>query len=146
MRVVRDELGGDRDLPIDGDPLGQDRVALHVAHRHEALDAPDPEPVQHVGHELLETHVLDAGHAFGALEIGLRPISARLALARVVDEKLGHLAERPAFLAVVDDEPHPARLSRGYALLDTVHEVGTAGADIRSEYVGSAAFVVHPGK
>ena len=80
------------------------RVVLHVRHRHEAVDAADAEPVQHVRHQLLEARVLHAGDAFGALEIGRRLVAARLALARVVDQELGHLAERAAFLAVVDDE------------------------------------------
>ena len=70
----------------------------------------DAEPVQHVGHQLLEAHVLHAGDAFGALEVGGRLVAALLALARVVDQELGHLAERAAFLAVVDDQPDAAVL------------------------------------
>ena len=70
----------------------------------------DAEPVHHVGHQLLEARVLHAGDAFGALEIGRRLVAARLALARVVDEELGDLAERAAFLAVVDDQAGAAVL------------------------------------
>ena len=66
--------------------------------------------MDHVRHQLLEARVLDAGDAFGALEIGRRLVAARLALAGVVDQELGDLAERPAFLAVVDDEADAARL------------------------------------
>ena len=65
-----------------------------------------------VGHQLLEARVLHAGDAFGALEIGGGRVAALLALARVVDQELGHLAERAAFLAVVDDDAEPAGLRR----------------------------------
>ena len=66
--------------------------------------------MQHVRHQLLEARVLHAGDAFGALEIGRGLIAALLALARVVDQELGDLAERTAFLAVVDDQAGAAVL------------------------------------
>jgi hypothetical protein len=62
-------------------PGSRDGVVLHVRHGHEPVDAADAEPVQHVGHELLEAGVLDAGHAFGALEIGGGLVAALLPLA-----------------------------------------------------------------
>ena len=101
-----------------------------------------PEPVEDVGHELLEAHVLDAGHAFGALEIRRRAIAADLPLARVVDQELRHLAERTAFLAVVDDEAHAALLRHLDADFDAVREVGAARADVGAEHVGAVALVV----
>ena len=88
------------------------RVVLDVAHRDQAVDARYAEPVQHVRHQLLEAHVLDAGDALGALEVGRGAVAARLALARVVDQELGHLAERPALLAVVDDQRRRRRPGR----------------------------------
>ena len=99
--------------------------------------------MQHVRHQLLEARVLHAGDAFGALEIGRRLVAALLALAGVVDEELGHLAERAALLAVVDDEAGAAFLRLLHAFLDAVDEVGPAGADVGAEHVGAVAFVVH---
>ena len=110
----------------------------------EPVDAADAEPVQHVRHELLEARVLDAGDAFGALEIGRRLVAARLALAGVVDEELRHLAERAAFLAVVDDDAGAALLGLLHAFLDAVHEIGPAGADVGAEHVRAVALVMHP--
>ncbi len=95
-----------------------------------------------VGHQLLEARVLHAGHTLGALEIGRRLVAARLALAGVVDQELGHLAERAAFLAVVDDEARAAVLGLARRLLDAVRQVGAAGADVRAEDVGAVALVV----
>ena len=44
------------------------------------------------------------------VKYGRRPVAAGLALARVVDEEFRHLAERAAFLAVVDDQADAAGL------------------------------------
>ena len=98
--------------------------------------------MDHVRHQLLEARVLDAGDAFGALEIGRRLVAARLALARIVDEELGDLAERAAFLAVVDDEADAAVLRLPRRLLDAVGEIGPAGADVGAEHVRAVAFVM----
>ena len=119
------------------------RVVLHVAHRHQAIDARDAEPVQHVRHQLLEAHVLHAGDALGAREVGRGAVAALLALARVVDQELGDLAERAAFLAVVDDQADAAVLRGRDALLDAVRQVRPAGADVGAEHVGAVALVVH---
>ena len=103
----------------------------------------DAQPVQHVGHQLLEAHVLHAGHALGAGEVLVGGVAAHLALARVVDQELGHLAERAAFLAGVGDQADAAALRAQDALLDRVREVGAAGADVGAEHVRAVAFVVH---
>src|SRR5215471_2680538 len=100
-RVARHQPVRDRDLRDDLDPLRLERVALQVRHRDPAVDAADPEPVEDVRHQLLKAHVLHAGDAFGAAEIGVRPVAAMLPLAGVVDEEFGDLAERPPLLAVV---------------------------------------------
>ena len=69
-------------------------------------------------------------------------IAALLPLARVVDEELGDLAERAAFLAVIGDDADAASLRFPHAFLDAVHEIGTAGADVGAEHVGAVALVV----
>jgi hypothetical protein len=91
---------------------------------------------------LLEAGVLDAGDAFGALEIGRRLVAARLALAGVVDEEFGDLAEGPAFLAVIGDQARAAVLGLADAFLDAVGQIGAAGADVRAEDVRAVALVV----
>src|SRR5262245_7676262 len=107
------------------------------------MDAADAEPMQHVRHQLLKPHVAHAGDAFGALEIAGRSVAALLALARVVDQELGDLAERAAFLAIVDYEPDAARLRHLNGDLDAVSQVGPAGADVGAEHVGAVALVVN---
>src|ERR1700726_5174572 len=116
---------------------------LHVANGNEAVDTLQAEPVDHVRHQLLEAGILHPGHAFGALEILRGGIAALLALACVVNQELGDFAERAAFLAIVDDDAETAGLPGTCAFLDTVEQVGTAGADIRTKYVGAVAFVMH---
>ena len=98
--------------------------------------------MEQVGHQLLEAHVLDARHAFGAVEVLRRRIAAGLALARVVDQELGDLAQGAAFLAIVDDDAQPALLRHFHADLDAVREIGPAGADVGAEDVGAVALVV----
>src|SRR5215469_14957580 len=142
-RIERNEALRDRDLLPDRDTLGGERVPLEVGHRHPAIDAADAEPMEDVGHQLLESHVLHAGDTFGAAEIGVGPVTARLALARVVDEEFGYLTEGPSFLAVVDDDPDPALLCGLDANLDTVHEIRPAGADVGAEDVRAVALVMH---
>ena len=112
LRVGGNQLVRDRHALDDLDALGVDRVVLHVAHRNEAVDAVDAEPVDHVGHQLLEARVLHAGDAFGALEVGVGAVAALLPLARVVDQELGDFAERAAFLAVVDDDARRRPVAR----------------------------------
>src|SRR5215469_13392201 len=68
-RLGRDQRLGDLDALDDIDAALDDRLELDAAHRDEAVDAGDAEPVEDVRHQLLKAHVLDAGDAFGALEI-----------------------------------------------------------------------------
>ncbi len=70
-------------------------------------------------------------------------VAALLPLAGVVDQELGHLAQRAAFLAVVHAQAHAAALRALDAFLDGVREVGAAGADVGAEHVGAVAFVVN---
>ncbi|CCD99338.1 hypothetical protein BRAS3809_2590011 [Bradyrhizobium sp. STM 3809] len=143
MGVGRDQLVGDRHALDDVDALADQRIVFHVAHRDEAVDPLDAEPVDDIRHQLLETRILHAGDAFGALEVSGRGVAVLLALARIVDEELGDLAERAAFLAVVDDDAEAAVLARGNAFLDAVDQIGAAGADVRAEHVGAVALVMH---
>ncbi len=98
--------------------------------------------MEHIGHQLLEAHVLHAGHAFGAVEVLRRRIAAGLALAGVVDQELGDLAQGAAFLAIVDDHADAALLRHLDADLDAVREVWPAGADVGAEHVGAVTLVV----
>ena len=135
MGVGRHKLIGQRHALDNLDALGDERVMFHVAHRDEAVDAAQTEPMNDVGHQLLEPGVLNAGDAFGPFEIGARRIAAFLAFAGVVDQKLGDLAQRTAFLAVIGDDAEAALLGAARALDDAVDEVRPAGADIGAEHV-----------
>src|SRR5271165_2951367 len=141
-RVERHQPIRDRDLRDDLDPLRCERVSLQVRHRHPAVDAADPEPVEDIRHQLLKPHVLHPGDTFGAAEVGVGAVAARLALTGVVDEEFGDFAERPSLLAVVNDDPDPALLGGVDADLDAVHEIGAAGADVGAEHVRAVAFVM----
>ena len=107
------------------------------------MDFLDAQPVQHVGHQLLEAHVLHPRHALGAQEVFVGAVTAELAFARVVDQELGDFTERAAFLAAVGDEAHAALLRTAYALFNGMREVGAAGADVGAKNVRAVAFVVH---
>ena len=82
------------------------------------------------------THSVRAKYVVGG-------VAAHLALARVVDEELGHLAQRAALLAGVGHQTHTAALGALDALLDRMREIGPAGADVRAEHIRAVALVVH---
>ena len=42
---------------------------LHITHRDHVVDFLDTEPMQHVRHQRLETHILDSGNEFRRLEV-----------------------------------------------------------------------------
>lgn len=126
----------------NGYPALDNRIILHIAHAHHAVNLLDPQPVQDVRHERLEAHVLDARDELRALEILVRAVAA--ALAQVVHEILGHLAQGTALLAEVRDDADAARLRAADALLDRIGEVWLARADIRPKDVRAVALVVHP--
>jgi len=58
--------------------------------------------MQDVGHQRLETHILDTGYHLGRLEVLVGRIAS--ALAKVVNKVFGHFAEGSAFFAEVDDD------------------------------------------
>src|SRR5277367_6414719 len=140
--VLRHQIVGDRDLLADRDALRGQRLMFHVRHRDPTVDAANAEPVEDVRHQLLEAHVLHAGDALGAAEIGVGAVAALLTLPRVVDEELGDLAESAALLAVIDDDADPALLRGLDADLDAVHQIGPASANIRAEDVRAVALVM----
>ena len=120
-----------------------DGVELHVAHRDQAINLGDAQPMQNIGHELLKAHVLDARHALGAVEVSRGAIAAFLALACVVNQELGDFAQCPAFFAVVHNGAGAAFLSSPNRFFDSVHQVGTASADVRTKDVRAIALVVY---
>ena len=144
LGIGRHQLVGDLHPLADLDATAGDRVVLVVAHAHQAVDLADAQPVQHIGHQLLKTHVLHPRHTLGAQEVLVGAVAPYLPLAGVVDEELGDLAERSALLAAVGDQAHPAGLRAPDAFFDRVGQVGAAGADVAAEHVRAIAFIVHP--
>src|ERR1700741_1252722 len=67
MGVSRDKLVGQRHALDDLDALGEGSIVFHGVHRKKAVDAAQTEPMNDVGHQLLESRVLDPGDTFGAL-------------------------------------------------------------------------------
>ena len=67
--------------------LEREEGDAHVAHRDHIVDLRDAEPVQDVGHERLEAHVLHACDELRGLEVLVRGVAA--ALAQVVHEVPG---------------------------------------------------------
>mmetsp|Transcript_15028 Transcript_15028/g.35429 ORF Transcript_15028/g.35429 Transcript_15028/m.35429 type:complete len:298 (-) Transcript_15028:633-1526(-) len=143
MGVGGNELVGDGDALNDLDARLGDGVVLHVTHRYQLVDLSDAQPVQRVGHQLLESHVFNARHTRGAMEVGLRPVSPLLPLPGVVHKELGHLAQAPALLPEVDNHAHASLLCSPDALLDAVDEVGSARADVGAKDIRAVALVVH---
>src|SRR3984893_16961258 len=141
--VERHQPIRDRDLLDHLDPLRLERVVLQVRHRDPAVDAADSEPVEDIRHQLLKPHVLHACDAFGAAEIGVSPIAAQLTLTGVVDEEFGDLAKRSPLLAVVDDDPAPARWRGRDADFYPLQEVRAARADVRAKDIRAVALVVN---
>lgn len=70
LGIWGDQLIGDLAALQDLDASIHNRVVLHVGHGHEPVNFGDAEPVQHIGHQGLETHVLDTGHILGAGKVG----------------------------------------------------------------------------
>src|SRR5215467_415460 len=127
----------------DFNSLTDKRVVFHVAHRYQPINARYSEPMQGVGHQLLETGILNPRHAFGPLKVRSGHIAPFLPLARVVDKELRHLSKRSPLLAVVHNDPESARLRHAHTFLDAVNEIGAAGTYVGPENVRSTALVVH---
>lgn len=56
----------------------------HITHRDHVVDLGDTQPVQDVGHEGLEAHVLDTGDELGGFEVFVSGVST--AFAEIVHE------------------------------------------------------------
>src|ERR1700736_1722960 len=143
MRVGRHKIVGKGHALDDFDALAGQRIVLHIAHRNEAVDSFQADPVHPIRHQVLESGVLPAGDTFSSLEILGRGIAAFLTLACVIDKKFRDFAERAAFLAIVDDDAESASLPGARAFLYAVEQVRTAGADVGTKYVRAVALVMH---
>jgi hypothetical protein len=110
MRVVRDHVVGDWHALDDFDALTGQRIVFHVAHGNEAVDSLEPSQCTTSGINCWKrASCTPATHSVRS-NTGLRH-RAFLTLAGVVDQKLRDLAERAAFLAIVDDDAEPAVLA-----------------------------------
>ena len=99
-RVGRDQLVGDVHALADLDARAGDRVVLHVAHRHQAVDlARCPASAARRASAPGSACPARRPRTRCAAKYWSARVAAHLALARVVDQELGHLAERAAFLA-----------------------------------------------
>ena len=89
--VAVEDLGGDLDLGIfrnhlrrdfysvdDLDAGLDDGVVLHVAHADEVVDLRDAQPVQDVGHQRLESRILNTCYRLGTVEIPTKGQVSRL--------------------------------------------------------------------
>src|SRR5215472_1630107 len=133
--IERYQSIGDRELLHHLDPLRLERLAFDIRHRDPSVNPADAEPVEDIRHQLLKAHILDAGDAFGAAEIAVDPVAARLSLAGIVDEELGDFTERSSLLAVVNDDPDPALLRGLETDCDPVNQIRAACANVRPKDV-----------
>src|SRR5262249_21487375 len=125
LGIAGNEVIRKRHTLHDFNSLTDQRVIFHVAHRNQPIDARYPEPVERVGHQLLETRIFNPRDAFGSLKVRRSHVPPFLPLARIVDQELRPLSERPPLLAIVDGDAYATRLSHARAFLDTVNEIGT---------------------
>ena len=56
----------------------------HITHANHMIHLLDPEPVQNVGHECLESHILHTSNHLGRLEVAVSTVTTTLA--EIVDE------------------------------------------------------------
>src|SRR5688572_11575883 len=70
MSVRRNPILG-KGNPVDNlDAGAANRLVFHIAHGDKPIDASNPQPMQDVGHEFLEAHILSPGNAFGTGKVG----------------------------------------------------------------------------
>jgi len=138
--IRRDHIVGNGYTLMDRNALIDNSIVLHVGHAEHSVNLGDTQPVQDIWHQSLEAHVLDTGNILSALEVLAGTIFA--SLSGVVDEVFGDLAKSTAFLTEVDDNTAATLLGLFDCFFNTESQVGTACADVRSEYVTSVAFVV----
>jgi hypothetical protein len=112
---------------------GERMGGVHITHRNHVVDLLNAEPVQYIWHKSLEAHVLHASNQLGRAEVLVRGVAT--ALAKVVYQIFGHLAERTAFLAEVHDDANTTALRRTDAFLNREHEVRFASADVRTKNI-----------
>jgi hypothetical protein len=73
---------------VYGDSLGNDCIMFHVAHTQHSIYLLDTQPMENIGHQSLESHILHTGDIFGSFEIFRGTV--RSTLSRIVDEVLQH--------------------------------------------------------
>jgi len=69
MSIGRNQLVGKRNPLGDINPLPDQSVVLHVAHGHETIDPFQPQPMDDIRHQLLETGILNASDTFSPLKV-----------------------------------------------------------------------------
>jgi len=125
---------------VNGDALINNSIVLHVGHAQHPVDLGDTEPVQDIGHQGLETHVLDTSNVLSTLEVLASAVLA--SLSSIVDEVFGHFTQSAALLTEVDDNTASASLGFLDCFLNTESEVGAACANVGTEHVTSVTLVV----
>jgi hypothetical protein len=90
----------------------------------------------------LKPRILHTGHLLGARKVPFRRIAPFLPLAGIVDQVLGNFPQRPALLAVVDDNTTSPALCGPDALFNRVRQVRPTRAYVGTEHIGSVALVV----
>jgi hypothetical protein len=73
----------------DSQPNGRDSH-LHIAHGHHVINLDDTQPMQDIGHEGLEPHILHAGDQFCRFKIPISGIAT--SFSEIVDEVFGDFA------------------------------------------------------
>lgn len=61
---------------MSGEISGQCWSYSHIAHRNHVVDLLDSQPMQDVGHECLEPHILDTSDELGRLEVSISAVTA----------------------------------------------------------------------
>mmetsp|Transcript_5690 Transcript_5690/g.20028 ORF Transcript_5690/g.20028 Transcript_5690/m.20028 type:complete len:228 (+) Transcript_5690:376-1059(+) len=97
-----------------------------------------------IRHEFLESHVFHSSNTSSAMEVRFCTISTLLPLPGIVNQELGNLAKRASLLSEVHDDTDATILSGSYALLDPMHEIGSAGADIGAKDIRPVALIMNP--
>jgi hypothetical protein len=106
-----------------------------------AINLGNTKPVQNVGHQSLEAHVLDSRNVLCSFEVHARRI--RAPLASIVDQILGDFAKGSSFFAEVDDHSAASLLGLLDGFFDAEDQVRATGADVRAKDIASIAFVVY---
>lgn len=125
---------------MDGNALVDNGIVLHVGHAEHPVDFSNAQPVENVGHESLEAHVLHTRNVLRSLEVFAGPIFSSFPC--IVHKVFGHFPKGSALFAEVNDHAATAFLRFFDGLFDAERQVGAACANVRPEHVASIALVV----